>query len=297
VGFKSLVYFFKEAWRGVRYNGWMSIASVGVVALTLLLLGLFVLMNMNISFITEELESQVEIITYLESGLSELDLQQVRQELLSIPEVAEVEYVSEEMALERLRDQLGEDADLLLGYGDTLENPLPSSYEVKTIDPNDVPVVAGRIKNLDGIDRVDYGAGLVERLFKVTSTARWAGSAFMLLLAASATFLIAHTIRLTIYVRRKEIMIMKYVGATNWFVRWPFLIEGLILGIVGSLLPIIVLNYGYQVAEAWTIANIPFVSLVPIKTAVSNLLTTLLPLGAVLGGLGSILSLSRYLSV
>ncbi len=293
---RTWVYFIAEALKSIFRNSWMSLASVGVVIITLFLLGSFMLLNYNIEFLSSDIKSQIEVMVFLDEDLSRTQVDQLYIEIDNFEGTQEVTFVSREEALERLKVQMGEQGYLLEGYGGE-NNPIRDSFEVKSIVPEDVPELAGEIEMLSGVVRVDYGSEVLEKLFSVSRILNWVGVAFMIGLGISATFLIANTIKLTVFTRRQEIAIMKTVGATDWFIRWPFVIEGLVLGGLGSLVPVVGLYYGYRYIVEWVVINIPFLSLMPAMDVFHFLLQTLFILGIGLGVLGSSFSLRKFLKV
>ncbi len=294
---RSLLYFLGEALKSIARNGWMSIASVGVVSITLLLLGSFMVISFNVALLTQDIKEQIQIVIYLDEACDEETRLELQRMLTLHPQMEEVRYVSKDEAMQRLKKQLGDRAYLLDGIDTGEENPLRDSFELKTKIPEDIPLVAEEIADYPGVGHLDYGQGVVEPLFQFTGIMRWIGLMFMAGLALTAIFLIAHTIRLTVYIRRKEIMIMKYVGATDWFIRWPFIFEGLILGLVGAVIPLIVIYYGYQAAVIWLKSNIYFLPLIPTENIMKEIVRTIIPLGVVLGVLGSSISVRRFLKV
>ncbi len=294
---RSLFYFFGEALKNILRNGWMSLASIAVVAITLLILGSFMVLNRNVNEITRHIKEDVQIVLYVEEEASAGVQLELQQKLVAHPEMQEVRFVSKSEAMERLVDRLGDRAHLVEYYMNEESNPLRNSYELRTRIPEDIPRVAREIESYPGVDYVDYGSGVVEPLFQFTGVVRWVGLLFMGGLAVTAVFLISHTIRLTVYIRRKEIMIMKYVGATEWFIRWPFIFEGLILGLVGALIPIFIIQYSYRSAVLWMQDNIYFISMLPPEAVMEELVTLLIPLGMILGVLGSGISVRRFLKV
>ncbi|MBT9168030.1 MAG: Cell division protein FtsX [Syntrophomonadaceae bacterium] len=291
---RNWLYFIKEAFSSVYRNGWMSLASIGVVAVTLFILGSFILLNINVEYISEDIKQQVEIVAFVDESLASDELDSLRVSLIQMGKVEEVRFVSREDALERLKEQLG---PLVEGFEGSERNPLRDSFEIRAIVPEDIPAVAEEVTELPGIARVDYGRGVVEQLFSITGVVSWIGIAFIIGLALMAMFLIANTIKLTVNARAKEIMIMKYVGATEWFVRWPFLIEGILLGFLGALLPTVFLMFIYSKAVAWTNLNLHFLPLVSPGAVIMELAKLLLVLGAVVGGSGSLVSMRRFLKV
>lgn len=294
MGFKTWIYYIRESLAGIVRNGWMSFASIGVVSLTLLMLGGFMLLNLNVEYLIEEIKDDIEIIAYVDETLSPQDVDELRVQLIQLPDTEEVRYVSKDDALERLREKMG---DLVLGYGENRPNPLRDSFEIRTIVPENVPEVARRIQAMPGIARVDYGTEIVEKLFSFTAAVKWVGLAFMIGLGLTAAFLIANTIKLTVHARANEIMIMKYVGATEWFIRWPFLIEGILLGLFGALLPTLALMYLYEEVYLWASANLVFLPLMNPGTIFGNMSRLLMLLGGGIGCLGSLVSMRRFLKV
>lgn len=294
---RSLLYFLGEALKSVVRHGWMSIASIAVVAMTLLILGCFIVLNFNVTNLAEDIKEQVQIVVYVDEKASEQTREDLQKKLVAHPELDEVRFVSKEEAMERLKKQMGDRAYLLEGYTEEDVNPLRDSYELHMKVPENISQIAKEIGGYPGVGYVDYGEGIVEPLFQFTGIIRWIGMAFMIGLALTAIFLIAHTIRLTVYIRRREIQIMKYVGATNWFIRWPFIFEGLILGLVGAVIPVLVVQYGYQAAADWVQENIYFVTLLSPQQIGTEIARILIPLGVVLGILGSTLSVRRFLNV
>ena len=173
------------------------------------------------------------------------------------------------------------------------KNPLPNTFDVKAKDPHQVAVIATKINKINGVYKVNYGQGVVERLFQVTRWVRVVSIAFIILLAAGAVFLIATTIRLAIFARRKEIYLMKLIGATDWFVRWPFFIEGMFMGISGSLIAVLLLALGYNSLVS-RIGTIFFMPLVSDPHLLSQLYLSLIGIGALLGMLGTYISINRF---
>ncbi|NLX90616.1 MAG: ABC transporter permease [Firmicutes bacterium] len=294
---RNLFYFLGEALKSVVRHGWMSIASIAVVAMTLLILGCFMVLNFNVANLAEDIKEQVQIVVYIDENADEQTRENLHNKLVAHPELDEVRFVSKDEAMERLKRQMGDRAYLLDGYTEEDANPLRDSYELRTKVPENISLVAEEIGNYPGVGYIDYGEGIVEPLFQFTGVIRYIGLAFMVGLALTAIFLISHTIRLTVYIRRREIQIMKYVGATNWFIRWPFIFEGLILGLVGAVIPVLVVQFSYQAAVEWVQENIYFVTLLPPQQIGTEIARILMPLGVVLGILGSTLSVRRFLNV
>jgi cell division transport system permease protein len=288
-------YIIGETFKGLYRNRWMCLTSTGVMAVTLVMLGLFMLINLNVAHITDLVKEQVEIVVYIDDQADRDTVNALKEELQNNSGVLEARYVSSEEHMNRLRQQLGR---ALEGYDTDLDNPLLASYEVKVVVPESVVELAGEFERYPGVAEVFYGQGYVEKLFSVTRVLQLIGLALMVGLSVTAVFLVAHTIRLTVMMRKKEIAIMKYVGATNWFIRWPFLLEGFLMGLLGSIIPLVALYYINRYAIDWVSANnLVFLTLLPVESVMLELAKYLLPLGTGLGIIGSSFSLGRFLKV
>lgn len=288
-------YFFKEAFKSIFRNGWMSVASIATVTVSLIILGAFVLVVANTNYIAAQMESDVEIAAYLELDAPDEETDNLREVVSDMEGVAEVNVVPKEEGLAKLSNQFGKDHDLMGAMGG--ENPLPDYIVVKAEDPENVPVLAKEIEELEYIESVDYGQGVVERLFSLTNWIRVGGLVTIGLLAAATVFLIAITIRLTIFARKKEIEIMQCVGASKWFIRAPFFLEGMFLGLVGSLLASIVLYFSYNMLVEQISSTLSFLPVVTDFNLLISILLVVLVAGPLVGTIGSMFSLRRFLQV
>lgn len=285
----------REGFKNLSRNSWMTFASVGAVAVSLFILGVFMLLTMNVNYMADKLEEQVEIRVFIEETATEKEISEVENQLRSLPEVKQVAFISKEEGLEILKQDLGEDSGVLAGLED--ENPLRDAFYVKSFDPRQTNVVAAKIQQISHVAEVKYGRDTVETLFNVTSIIRNVGLVFSLGLAFTSLFLIANTIRLTIYARRREIEIMKLCGATNWFIRWPFILEGIIMGTIGSLIPILLLSVGYMQVLKHYSTPIFFLELMPMYPSMFNLAFSLILTGVLIGIVGSFMSVRRFLKI
>ena len=293
--FNGFSYIMGETFKGLYRNRWMCITSTGVVVVTLLMLGLFMMINLNVGFISDTVKEQVEITVYIDDLSTQAELDDLENRLLTHPEVADIRYVSSDEHMGRLQSQLG---GMLEGYDAGLDNPLLASYEIRVAYPELVVPLADEFSDYPAVSAVFYGQGYVENLFAVTAVIQVVGLALMAGLAVTAIFLISHTIKLTVMMRQREISIMKYVGATNWFIRWPFVLEGLLMGFVGAVLPLLALFYIYSFSVEWvTVNNLLFLSLLPVETVMIELALYMIPLGTALGVIGSTFSMGRFLRV
>lgn len=288
-------YFIQEVFRSLRRNNWMSFASVGTVAVSLFVLGVFLLLVMNMNRLASMLESEVQISVYLEDGIKAGDRRDLQQDIANMQGIETVKFVSREEAKQRLSERLGDQKYLLDALGD--KNPLPDSFEVTVIHPDMVETAANAIARMDGMESAKYGQDVVRHLFDITRLIRIFGLVLMLLLAGATLFIISNTIRLTVFARRKEIAIMKYVGATDWFIRWPFLMEGMVLGFIGGLLAAIALRSFYAAMAAKIYSTLAFFPLLPQYPFMNYVTVVILFSGMVIGAIGSTISLKRFLKV
>ena len=288
-------YFIQEVFRSLRRNNWMSFASIGTVAVSLFVLGVFLLLVLNMNRMASALESQVQISVYLEDELSADDRRDIASDIEALQGIESIRYISKDEAKARLEDRLGDQKYLLDALGD--KNPLPDSFEVVVKSPDLVETAAKAIDRMDGVQEAKYGQDVIEHLFAITRLIRIFGLVLMVLLAGATLFIISNTIRLTVFARRKEIAIMKYVGATDWFIRWPFLMEGMVLGFVGGIIAAIALRSFYAAMAAKSTDTLTFFPLMPQYPSMNYITVALLLAGMAIGALGSALSLKRFLKV
>jgi len=220
----------------------MGFTAITTVAITLFIVGFFAVLVFDIQGIMNSMREQVELAVYLQDNISQELNDYIENEVSSWEETGNVVYISKEQALERFKEQ-NEGSDILK---EIQGNPLPASFEITLNDPEKVELVALRFMNKDGnfiegIDDVVYGQAYVNKLFSITAIIGTIAILIIVVLLLATVVLIFNTIRLSIYARRKEIEVMKLVGATNWFVRIPFLFEGFFEGFIGSIMSVVLL--------------------------------------------------------
>lgn len=288
-------YFIQEVFRSLRRNNWMTFASIGTVAVSLFVLGVFLILVLNMNRMASTLESQVQISVYLQDDLKAGDRDGLERDIGRMQGIERVVYVDRETAKERLAERLGDQKYLL----DALEgkNPLPDAFEVTVMQPDLVETAAKAIEQMPGVESAKYGQDVVEHLFDITRLMRLFGVALMVLLAGATIFIISNTIRLTVFARRKEIAIMKYVGATDWFIRWPFLLEGIVMGFVGGLIAAVALRSFYAAMASKIYSTLAFFPLMPQYPFMNYVSAAIVLSGMMIGAIGSTISLKRFLKV
>lgn len=290
---KTVRYYFREAFLSVIRNSWISVASIGVVAVSLLILGSSLLLVMNANNIAANLESSLEISAFLKDETTPDEIQDLENKLAGRPEITSVVFVSKEQALEEMKENLNAQEDILAGLEE--KNPLPNALRIKTATAEQVAPLAAELQMYDQFDQVRYGQGIVEKMMALSKWVRTAGLVTMVLLGIAAIFLIATTIRLSVYARRKEISIMKFLGATNLFVQLPFILEGMMLGLIGSVLAVVIVYFGYISLIDKIQLSLPFVRLITDRALIKPLMELLLLTGLLIGATGSLISMRRFL--
>ena len=279
----------------MRHNGGMMFASVGITLVMFIILGFFLLVTANLDYMAKNVESKLEITVYLQENLNQERIAALTKEIALVPGVKSSTFVSNSDALKRLGERLGNRKDLLAGY--EADNPLRHSFEVFATEGDKVIALAEGLQKLQGVAEVRYGREEVQKLMTMTRALR-IGMLFLVAgLSVATLFVLMNTIRLTVYARRQEIQIMKFVGASDWFIRWPFLLQGMLLGLMGALVAGAVLFLIYYKLNQYVAMQIPFLPLVPLMPYLLNLIRNLALGGIFIGFYGSMMSLGRYLKV
>ncbi|SCB71146.1 Cell division protein FtsX [Bacillus mycoides] len=287
----------REGVKNLSRNGWMTFASVSAVTVTLLLVGVFLAAIMNMNHFATKVEQDVEIRVHIDPAAKEADQKKLEEDMSKIAKVDSIKYSSKEEELKRLIKSLGDSGKTFELFEQ--DNPLKDVFVIKAKEPTDTAAIAKKIEKMQFVSNVQYGKGQVEKLFDTVKTGRNIGIALIAGLLFTAMFLISNTIKITIYARSTEIEIMKLVGATNWFIRWPFLLEGLFLGVLGSIIPIgliLVIYNSLQGVFNEKLGGTIF-ELLPYNPFVFQLAGLLVLIGALIGMWGSVMSIRRFLKV
>lgn len=291
---RTLKRHFRESLKSIGRNRWMTFASISAVTVTLLLVGVFIVLMMNLNKIATNIEEDVEIKVLVDLAAGEESLGALEDTLKNNPDIVDVQFSSNEDELEKMIEGYGEELDLY-----KQNNPLRNVFYVKAVDPQKTAAIAKKIGKYDYVHEVKYGEGKVEKLFNILNKGRNVGIALIIALLFTAMFLISNTIRVTIVARKREIEIMKLVGATNNFVRIPFVLEGIWLGILGSLLPMIILSVTYFNLYDRIQPKVQgeLFQLLPTTPFIFQLNGLLLFIGVFIGIWGSFMSVRKFLRV
>ncbi|EGW37121.1 permease family protein [Desulfosporosinus sp. OT] len=278
----------------MKRNPWLSIASVLTVMVSLVILGFSVFFLANASNMAKSFESQLEIATFLQSSVTPDQLQTLQSQIQGMPGVASVTVVTKDQALIDFGKTMGgAQSNLVTDLGGT--NPFPDKLTVKATDPQNVKALADEVSALTGVDKVRYGQGYVDKLLKFTQWLRWIGLGVVAAFAIAAIVLISINVKMNVFSRRREIQIMKLVGASNSFIRWPFLIEGLALGLVGGALAASIVGVGYNWIINYVQSTLTFLPVVQNIVLFRQVTGGLLLAGMAMGAVGSGLSLQKFL--
>ncbi|GAA0446602.1 permease-like cell division protein FtsX [Lentibacillus halophilus] len=295
--FRTMKRHLREGIKNIFRNGWMTVSSVGAVTTTLLLVGAFLALMLNLNHMANGLEKEVQIDAFIDRTASEDDIQKLQKDIKSIDDVGSVAFSSKDEQLDQLIEGMGEEGSSWKMFKQ--DNPLNHAYVVKAKNPADTKSLAKEIKGLNNIQDVNYGKDTVHQLFSFNEYARNIGLVLIVGLVFTAIFLISNTIKLTIMARSREIGIMKLVGATNGFIRWPFFVEGMLLGVLGAILPIAAVLGGYYYLDNNISDQIPydFVDILPFSPFAWQLSLIILVIGAFIGVWGSVMSVRKFLKI
>lgn len=288
----------KQGFKGVWKNKGMGLASVTSITAVLIILGIVLILILSLNNIVMDVKERFdEVQIFLQDDITPYQLESIENKLKDSDKVSSVVFKSKDEALEDMKNDWGDDGDLLNGLE---TNPLPNTLIVKLKDIEYADTVVNSIKDMVGIDEIQYNQDIMEKLIVVSNYIRTGGIAIVSILILVSIFIISNTIKLTVTARKREINIMKYVGATNGYIRGPFVIEGLIFGVIGSIISILIINYGYASffnAASDKLYVLLVVYLVPPAALIKDITIIFTAIGAGIGSLGSLVSMKRFLDV
>ncbi len=292
----NITYFMREAISSIGKHRIMSVAAIGVIAACLLIMGSFMLVAVNVDGMLDEVEAQNEILAYIDETIPDDEASQLGDSIKAAsPEITEIRYTTKEDALKSFREELGDDSGLLDGLDG--DNPLRNRYAVKIRDLSKTQEVADAIKEVDGVAEISARSDVSDKIVQIRHLATLACVIIIVVLLAVALFIISNTVNLTLFNRRDEIAIMKMVGANDSFVRSPFMIEGLILGIIGAFLALILLWALYTYLLNTSLENFSLFELIAFKEVFWQLFASFVGIGALVGGVGSGITIRKFLKV
>ena len=292
-------YLIGEGFRNVFKNKKSTVASLMIMCATMIIFGIFFIIGENINYFIAEIESAQGIQVYINNDATEDEIKEIGEKIRALNGINTAEYVSKEDALNQMKEKFKEKEYLLEGYEQN--NIFPASYVVTLTDLNLSKQVQEEISKIDHIKKITSRDETVATLINLANGVRIVTGAILVLLVVISIFIISNTIKLTVHARRKEISIMKYVGATNGFIRWPFMVEGILIGIIAGAISLGLVGGVYSVI-AEKMVNTDFMqvigmSLLKFSDMFSLIVIVYLILGIGIGALGSIISMRKYLKV
>lgn len=290
----SLKYLTREGFRNIWVNRLMSIASVTVLMACLVIIGIGSMLYFNINSLLDIVEAQNIVMVYVDYEADDLAVSQVGIDIKNLPNVADCEFIPKEDAFQKQIDAMGSDSAIFEGI---TESPLPDAYRVSVKDLTLYAQTVEQIKALDSVMNVRENSDLATKLVSIRQAVTVVSAGIVLMLFLVALFIISNTIRITMYSRKLEINIMKAVGATNGFIRWPFFVEGILLGIISSIISILLLWGIYEliVYAFASVVNMFGFTFVPFLSYIWYIFAVFVAIGVFTGGIGSMVSMNKYL--
>ncbi|MCU0641501.1 MAG: permease-like cell division protein FtsX [Candidatus Margulisbacteria bacterium] len=290
--FSSLEFFIVEAFRSIRRGGLMTSVAVVTIAVSLTIFGTFLLLVLNLGNIVSVVSSRMDLTAYTQKDLSLDEAAAIQLKLSRLPGVEKVEFTSKTEAWNKFKGDFGGKFAL-----DEVirENPLPHTFAVQVRTPDQLTQVARTISNLADIDEVRYSGQLIKQMQTLVGAVRLGGLSLVILLSLATLLIVVNTIRLTVLARETDLYIMKLVGATNSFVKWPFIIEGVIIGLLGGGVACLVLKVSYESTVLRLTQALPFLPLVGDTFLLTAIYAVTVIGGMALGIMGGYISVSRAL--
>ena len=291
-------YLIGEGFSNVFKNKKSTGASLMIMCATMIIFGIFLILGENINHFVDEIKSEQGFQVFLNKDATDEEIQKVGEEIKALDGVSTAEYKDKEYALNTMKEKLGDRAELIEGYG---PDYFPPSYVVTLTDLNMSKDVQNKIMEFDNVNKITSSDQTVSTLLGLAKGIKLVTGVILVLLVVISIFIISNTIKLTVHARKKEISIMKYVGATNNFIRWPFIVEGMIIGIFASVISIVIVGGAYSLLAEQAV-NAQFMqainmSLVGFKDMISSIIFVYMLLGIGIGALGSVISMRKYLKV
>ena len=290
----SLKYLTREGFRNIWVNRMMSIASVTVLMACLVIIGIGSMLYFNINSLLDIVEAQNIVMVYVDYEADDLEASQVGIDIKNIPNIAECEFIPKEDAFQKQIDEMGSDSAIFEGI---TESPLPDAYRVTVSDLTQYALTVEQIKAVENVMNVRENSDLASKLVSIRQAVTVVSAGIVLMLFLVALFIISNTIRITMYSRKLEINIMKAVGATNGFIRWPFFVEGILLGLISSVVSLLLLWGIYELivyAFSSVVTMFGF-TFVPFINYIWYILAVFVAIGFFTGGIGSMVSMNKYL--
>jgi cell division transport system permease protein len=289
--FKKLGYFTHESWVGFRRAGIMSVIATSTIAISLFILGVFMLIFFNLHNVMDSLHSKLDVVGYVRDDLSKNDVDLINIQISQIPGVHRIEFISKETAWQQFKESYSN-----IAMDSYLEkNPLPDAFKVAVRNLDYIRAVANKMEAIKGIEEVRCGGDIADRVVGFIKALSYTGIVVLILLVSSTLMIVINTIRLTVIARENEINIMSLVGATRTFVKLPFIFEGMLFGLFGALIALAGLKIGYDLAIIGIEKNMPFLPVNLSSQEVNLVYVAIVGVGILLGWIGGWIAVSKSL--
>ncbi|RCX18328.1 cell division protein FtsX [Anaerobacterium chartisolvens] len=297
---RTTKYIIKEGFINAYKNKLMSLASLSIITASLIIFGVFFLAAVNLRHNIRTLEEQPEIQVFCYLELDETQINIIEEDIKGNPYVREYKAVSKREAFEKVKTEMFDGKESVLEGLD--ESIMPVSYIIKLEDSSKSREVVEHYRGLSGVEKVSYPQQAIDFISRITYWIPLISSLLLGILLLVSMLIISNTIKLTVFARRREINIMKYIGATDWFIRWPFIVEGVIIGIVGAVFAFAVVGYGYnalegRITEDMAKIGVDIIKIVGIKDIAIQIVGIYCLIGVAVGAVGSFISIRKYLQV
>ncbi len=291
-------YFFGQAKKNIVRNGLMSVASIVTIISCLVILGIFTIISLNIDHVTEQIKDQCEIQIYMDLQTPEERVLQIKSEIEAISNIKSVELYTKEQILDEVRSTMFEGYEDLVDSFSGEDNPFADSYKIILHDISLANQTADELSKIENIDKVTNKQDVVNMVVSLSSSVRIVTIVIMLVLLLVAIVIISNTVRLTVFNRRKEIGIMKYIGATDRFIRMPFVFEGIIIGFSSAVMSLVIMSTSYWfLLDYMNKSNFELFTIVGIVPVTASMAVIFIVVGSLIGMLGSLISMKKYLKV
>ena len=296
--YNRLGYLIGEGFSNVFKNKKSTMASIIIMCATMIIFGLFLIIGENVNHFVDNLKLQQGFQVFMKEDATQEEMDKVKEDIRALDGISTIEFVSKEQGLNTMKEKLKDEKGVLDGFN---VQKIKASYIVKVTDLERSKTIQSEVEKIDNVVKITNSNETAMKLISIAKVIRIATGVILLLLIIISTFIISNTIKLTVHSRRKEISIMKYVGATNSFIRWPFIVEGIVIGIISSIISIIIVGGTYNIIPT-KMAESDFVrvmgmNLVGLNEMLTSIILVYLILGIGIGTVGSVVSMRKYLKV
>ncbi len=296
--YNRLGYLIGEGFSNVFKNKKSTMASIIIMCATMIIFGLFLIIGENVNHFVDNLKLQQGFQAFMKEDATQEEMDEVKEKIRLIDGVSTIDFVSKEQGLNTMKEKLKDEKGVLDGFN---VQKIKASYIVKVTDLEKSKIIQEEVEKIDNVVKITNSNETAMKLISIAKVIRIATGVILLLLIVISTFIISNTIKLTVHSRRKEISIMKYVGATNSFIRWPFIVEGIVIGIISSIISIIIVGGTYNIITTKMAASdfvrVMGMNLLGLNEMLTSIIIVYLILGIGIGTVGSVVSMRKYLKV